>query len=72
MAQVVITSVALDCGEAAAVHLLQSITGVSGSGTPAPALGKADVHTALFVIRADSAVANASLGEVVVTWKRPR
>ncbi|KAK9789561.1 hypothetical protein WJX73_006387 [Symbiochloris irregularis] len=74
-APVVIMSVALEPPvgvESSAVQVLQSLGTVSG-GTGAPVtLSKGEAHTARFVIRADSACTAALVGEVAVTWKRPK
>lgn len=72
--QVLISTVALELqggrDGGAAVQLLQTVAGTLASS--AVPLSKADVHSALFLVQASAAAADAELGELVVTWKRQK
>ena len=66
-------AVAIEPPTPAAATPVQVLQSIEGTNSSAPAkLGKGEVHSAVFVISAESACASAHVGSLAVTWKRPR
>ena len=52
--------------------LTQVLQVVGAAPAKAVALVKGEVHSAVFIVQAEAACNDACLGDLVITWKRPK